>query len=181
MAEIESSVTAQTVGHHKFALKSFQDANQGLLFVDQVDRRMAGSFVSDVLLKSGRTQKTVNRIISSLSAFWKWLFRRGLVEANPWLAQGNYRRGRKGRQGEKRPFTHEELVKLLSGNPEKVLTNRYGAAVFDLIRLGLMTGARLNELCELRQEQVVTKDKAIRIAGGKTASAARIIPVCVGR
>lgn len=174
LGEITASVTAQTLGHHRFALKAFQGKHPELLFIAQVNRTVAGSFVSEVLLKSGRSQRTANRIISSLSACWKWLIKRGMAEVNPWLGQGNYRKSKKG---DKRPFTAEELVLLLKGSPEEVLTKRYGPAVRDLIRLGLMTGARLNELCELRREHISAKDKAIRIVEGKTESAVRIIPV----
>ena len=56
-----------------------------------VTRKMAGAFVSEVLVASGRKQATINRIISSLSALWRWLVKRGVVEANPWVGPGQLR------------------------------------------------------------------------------------------
>jgi hypothetical protein len=101
LGEVASSVTAQTLSQHRFALKMLLDANPKVFFVAQVERRVAGMFVSDVLLKSGRSQKTVNRIISSLSALWKWLIKRGMADVNPWLAQGAYGRRARDRKGER--------------------------------------------------------------------------------
>jgi len=105
------------------------------------------------------------------------MIKRGLVETNPWVGQGHY--GRKQRQADrsKRPFTSEELVKLLEADPRALMGQRYGSAIADLLRLGLLTGARLNELCELRAGDVVTGDQAIRVHGGKTKAAQRTIPV----
>ena len=50
------------------------------------------------------------------------------------------------------------------------------SALYDLIRIGLMTGARLNELCELQVSDLIMDERAIRIRAGKTESAIRIIP-----
>jgi integrase len=43
--------------------------------------------------------------------------------------------------------------------------------------LGVLTGARLNELCELRAEDALREQRAIRIREGKTENATRVIPV----
>jgi hypothetical protein len=58
--------------------------------VETVSRKAAGAFVSDVLIASGRKQATINRIISSLSALWRWLVKRGIVDVNPWIGQGTF-------------------------------------------------------------------------------------------
>jgi integrase len=58
-----------------------------------------------------------------------------------------------------------------------VIGKKAGPPIGDLLRLGLATGARLNELCELRVKDVKQADRTILIREGKTASATRIIPV----
>jgi integrase len=176
LEEIQGSIAEQTLSHHRYALRLFQEAFPKVVSVDQADRRLAGRFVSDTLLRSGKAQRTVNRIIASLAALWKWMIKRGLVESNPWTGQGDYSRKKKAARA-KRPFNAEELQKLLEADPVAVMGKRYGAAIADLLRLGLMTGARLNEMCELRVEDVLVKDRAIRVREGKTESAKRIIPV----
>jgi integrase len=103
--------------------------------------------------------------------------RRGLVEQNPWQGQGTFGRRTRGAAKSKRPYGEGELVKLLRADPSEVIGRGYGAAIADLLRLGLLTGARLNELCELRAEDVRREQRAIRIREGKTENATRIIPV----
>jgi integrase len=176
LQEVAGAVSGQTLGHHRFALKLLHEYDASLMFVGQVDRRFAGSFVSEAL-RPGRQPKTVNRIISSLSSFWAWMKGRGLTEVNPWSGQGEKRKDN-GRQARpKRPYTPSELLRLLHANPVSILGERYGHAINDLLRLGLMTGARLNELCELMVEDVDLKQRTIWIRRGKTEAAKRIIPV----
>jgi integrase len=58
------------------------------------------------------------------------------------------------------------LVKLLTGE----MTPQYTATLHDLIRLALVTGARLGELCALRTTDVNKRDDGwwITIREGKT-------------
>lgn len=182
LREIKGTVAGQTQSQHRFAVELFVDSlsrpsgGTSILFVAQVDRRVAGRFVSEVLRRSPRSQKTNNRIISSLSACWKWMIKRGLANDNPWRDQGEYTRKAKG-QRTKRPYSEKELIALLEADPVKLMKPRYGGAIRDLLRLGLLTGARLNELCELRVDDVDMEEKTIAIRIGKTDSAARLIPM----
>jgi integrase len=176
LEEIRGTVKEQTRGHHRAALGDFRKRNPRTLLVAQVDRRVAGEFVSGFLNKSGKAPRTRNRIVSSLSSFWKWMIKRGLAEGNPWAGQGDFSKRAKGSSG-KRPFSADELLKLLRGDPVGLMGTRYGGAIRDLQRLGLMTGARLNELCELTDEDVSEKDRTMTIREGKTENAIRVIPV----
>ena len=108
LADIKGTILEQTLGHHRFAVRLFLQENPKARFVGDADRRLAGRFVSTI--NSHRSQKTVNRIVSSLSACWKWMKRRGLAESNPWEGQGEYRRRNKSKP--KRPFGKDELLKL---------------------------------------------------------------------
>jgi integrase len=49
--------------------------------------------------------------------------------------------------------------------------------IADLLRLGLLTGCRIGELCDIRAEDVMTSQMAFRIPDGKTENARRIMPV----
>jgi site-specific recombinase XerD len=125
-------------GHHRAALKDFRESNPRVLLVAQVNRRVAGEFVTGFLNKSGKAPRTRNRILSSLSSFWKWMIKRGLAESNPWQGQGDFSKRAKGTSS-KRPFTADELLKLLHNDPVALMGERYGGAIRDLQRLGLMT------------------------------------------
>jgi len=51
--------------------------------------------------------------------------------------------------------------------------------LFDLIMLGLYTGTRIEELCQLRIEDVVVEDncRALRITKSKTLAGTRFVPI----
>jgi integrase len=57
---------------------------------------------------------------------------------------------------------------LPAADPRTVVGERAGGVLYDLLRLGLMSGARLNELCELKAGDVLVEIRAIIICKGKT-------------
>ncbi|WP_457105439.1 tyrosine-type recombinase/integrase [Methylobacterium sp. P5_C11] len=176
LKEIEGVQKKQSMLQHALAVREFahtQPPNFGVL---KVDRRKAGEFVSDVLLQSGVSQKTVNRKISSLSSMWRWLRKRGFVNDNPWQGQGSFSNGRR-RERPKRAYSAHELVTLLQADPVAEMGERYGTVLFDLMRLGLLTGCRIGELCQLRRSDVIIEQRAFRIPDGKTENARRLMPV----
>jgi hypothetical protein len=63
LAEIKGAILEQTLGQHRFAVQLFLQQNPKVRFVGDADRRRAGRFVSTI--KTDRSQKTVNRIVSS--------------------------------------------------------------------------------------------------------------------
>jgi integrase len=174
--DLEGQVTNQTLSQHRLALDLLLKRGSRDDMAGEISRREAGDFIEEVL-KPGRRRKTVNRLISSLSAFWKWMIKRGFADANPWQGQGDFRQRRRNQENNKRPYTKEELLNLLAADPAEIMGERYGPALSDLLRLGLMTGARLDELCELRVVDVDEQLRALKIPKGKTASAIRVIPV----
>jgi integrase len=179
LKDIEGTIKNGTVADHRHAVRLFVEFS-GDICVEDVARIDAGRFTTDVLKAGGQASaKTINKKLSSLSALWKWLRKRGLVnEENPWEGQGDYTRRTKARKAEKRAYTAEELVKLLSADPRDVYaSDTYAPALWDLMRLGLLTGARLDELCSLRVEDIDAKERTIRIRDGKTENAQRTIPV----
>jgi integrase len=175
LEEAGGRYTQQTLGHHRHAVGLLADFVGAQRDVRDVDRRLAGHFVGEKLLKSGSSRRTMNRQLSSLSAFWRWLDRRGFVSENPWRGQSES--AGRSQEKRKRPYTEDELAKLLAVDPREHVGGDQGAALADLIRLGLLTGARLNEICELRCEDVIENGTAIRIAQGKTANAKRVVPL----
>ena len=90
LIEVGDQFTKQTSCQHRAAIDLFARSSPEPIPVGEVTRKMVGTFVSEVLVASGRKQATVNRIISSLSALWRWLVKRGFVEANPWVGQGSF-------------------------------------------------------------------------------------------
>lgn len=165
----------QTILGHRQAWGLLQGAYPEVILAADLDRRKAGRFVTEVLLK-GRAPATVNRLLTSLSSFWGWMIKRGWTEANPWVGQ-SVRAKAKPQETKERPYTKEELVALLKADPVALMGKTYGPAIGDLLRLGLMTGCRLNEICSLSVADILAPDKAARIAAGKTKNARRVVPI----
>ncbi|WP_146882401.1 site-specific integrase [Acetobacter nitrogenifigens] len=133
--------------------------------------------------------ETVGARLSCLKSFWDWASDVGLRDAaNPWegVHRGLKRRAERTVKpnGDKRPFTEDELIALLTADPQTNRNGRWGPAIRDLLRLGLLTGARQNELASLTLGRVVRPhgqsrlwDIRITAEVGKTKSAIREIPL----
>jgi uncharacterized protein DUF6538 len=163
LKEIEGVQKKQSLMQHALAVREFAQTQPSNRPVVKVDRRTAGEFVSDVLLKSGVSQKTANRKISSLSSMWRWLRKRGFVSDNPWQGQGSFTAGSK-RERSKRAYSAHELIALLQADPVAEMGVRYGTVLFDLMRLGLLTGCRIGELCQLRIDDLLVEKQGVTIS-----------------
>lgn len=84
---------------------------------------------------------TLNKYVRRLSRYWQWLEKRDEVQMNVWaglsLAVPPTPHSEK-----ERPFTDEEMVKLLSGNATQEM--------HDLMRIAALTGCRLDPIVSLR-------------------------------
>lgn len=161
--------TNQTRQQHRAAVRELIDFG-GDAPLTAVSRAAAGRFVTECLLGKV-TGKTVNRKLSSLSALWKWAIKRGHVTENPWTNQGVPKDEVQAEAKDLRPFKPEELRKLLFPGPKD-------EAIRDLMMLSLFTGARINELCELKPGDV--EKGGIHIRKGKTKAAIRWLPIPLG-
>ena len=124
----------------------------------------------------------MQRDFSAWNGLWRWAVRRGYADLNPWTDQtAGLKAPRLGEaEGTKRAYTAAELVTLLGAGRDTLAPNKggFGPALWDLIRLGLLTGARARELAGLCVGDVIEDGTAIATPKlGKSASAARIIPL----
>lgn len=123
----------------------------------------------------GISRKTVGKYVSFLRSYWKWLVDHGHVPPGtaPWSApipkpKTTGRHIDKEPDEGKRAYKPDELRKLLNGKPKD-------PRLLDLIRLGALTGMRLEEIYRLRVRDVV--DGFFVVRDGKTANAKRRVPV----
>jgi integrase len=177
LKQITDTVAEQTRAQHEVAIAALVKHDPMLMFVADVTRKKAGTFIEWMDQASGKKRATVNRYISSLSSFWKWMIKRGITESNPWSGQMLAKKARGSSKGAKRPYTNDELVKLLSVSAKDIRRGNYAQAIHDLMRLGLLTGARLNELCSLVAADIDSIRHSLSITDGKTHSATRVIPL----
>ena len=124
---------------------------------------------------SGLSRKTAQRYVSSLSSLWTWLEARGFATGNPWLRSGIGKKSKRGEAEKRGQWTDDALIKVLSGQ----YTERYTETLHDLVRLALVTGARLDELCSLKVNDAHKRQDGwwITVREGKTQAALRDVPV----
>jgi integrase len=150
--------------------------------VDQINRRVAGQFVSWLATEAPqergtrggtRAPATVNQIVTRLGALWDYLVRRGHVEVNPWSKQ----LVKAPPRSTKRALTGAELAALFTG---ALGTGGRDDEVRDALLCLLLTGMRMSELLGLRMSDVVVKDgvTCLFVRKGKTDSSVRHVPCC---
>lgn len=114
------------------------------------------------------SRKSIVIILGGMRVYWRWLQVAGVVPegANPFEDVDLVRRAAPVDK-DRKPFTAEEVVRLLAAAPEQQTR--------DLITLAMWTGARIEELCSLRVEHV--GPASFRIVASKTAAGVREVPI----
>jgi len=139
--------------------------------VTAVNRKTAARYLEEVLLKRNVKPKTTMDTLSNLSAFWAWLHGRGDTEvngvANPWAGH-TVTESTRGTRGPRRPWTDDELLKLMKATPKD-------DPLFPLAALAVYTGMRREEVCLLTKDDV--QGNALTVREGKTDAAVRTVPV----
>ncbi|MGQ2916959.1 MULTISPECIES: tyrosine-type recombinase/integrase [Rhizobium] len=105
-------------------------------------KKLAVRFVDDLrTLEPKLSPVTLNKYINRLSRYWQWLEKREEVPLDVWrgLALATPSVAHDERE---RPFTKDEMVKLLSGETSQ--------AMHDLMRIAALTGCRLDPIVCLR-------------------------------
>jgi len=79
----ESSLAVKTKAQRQAAVRALLAWAGGEVLVEEFGRKQAGAFITKHLLPAGKAPATVNSTVSALSAYWRWLIKRGHAEANP--------------------------------------------------------------------------------------------------
>ena len=111
------------------------------------------------LMDDGLESKSVNRKISSLRSFYKYLLKEDIVSKNPIV------RVQTPKVAKKLPaFVSEEKLNALLNN--NTFTNEF-ESVRDKLILELLfgTGIRLNELLQLKTNDVYLSEKTLKVLG----------------
>lgn len=137
----------------------------------RVTQQIARDYVRDLEASKTLAVGTIRAYARALGAIWEWAIdtRQPGVSDNPFHRAVRVRRGQKDpvKRAARRDPTDAELATLWNGPASPKV-----AAV---IRIGLLTGARMEEIGKLRVQDV--EDDEIVIHSGKTRSAARRIPI----
>jgi integrase len=119
--------------------------------IEAVTRKVAGRFIGGLLDGGGRTPRTINKYISSLSGYWKWLVRRGHVDENVWREQSLPKAKASG-SGESaaRTFTEDEVLRLLNARTKDGEPVRCPEYLHALMRIAALSGARIDAIASLK-------------------------------
>lgn len=111
------------------------------------------------LSKSGLSSRSINRKLSSLRAFYKFLMKIGVITENPILRQKSLKAAKKISN----PFSEEEMEKMLEAYPFK--PGFEGVRDKLIILMFYATGIRRNELIELKVKDVDLELGRLKIIG----------------
>lgn len=126
--------------------------------------------------------KTLTQYLLAGNVFWKWAMKHDIRwredykdKANPFenheLPQT---RGKERADRQRKDFQPKEIAEL-----HAAASAADHATLADLILLGAYTGARIEELCQLRVEHLIEPDgiESFDIVDSKTAAGIRVVPV----
>ena len=153
---------------YKRAVAKFDDYllnRKGEAAVERVTRRLAGEYVSHKMAE-GVHPKTLNKDVSALSTYWRWLEAKGYLDGNVWRGQGVSKKTLPKSQG-KRPFHDDEVTTLLSADAPSYLR--------DAIRFAALSGMRVEEIARLKVGDCV--DGFFEVHEAKTKAGERRVPI----
>jgi integrase len=118
-----------------------------------IDRRMIATRLSEITEK---TPPTANRVRASLSGFFTWAIKEGLIDNNP-VSYTN-----------KNP-ENDDRERVLSPTELKEIWDALGEGHYaDIVRLLLLTGARRKEIAGLRFSELEPPLQLMTILGSRT-------------
>jgi integrase len=140
------------VNEERYLLKHFQALHS--LALTQIDRRTIAARLSEIATDNGPA--SADRARASLSAFFTWAMKEGLVEANPVLATNTHRTTK----SRNRVLSSTELAEVWRASGD----DAYGAVV----KLLILTGQRRNEIGSLPWTEVDLAASLIRLPDERT-------------
>lgn len=151
-------------------------------FLTDTGRNLDFDAISSWLDSLKLASKTLTQYLLAGSVFWKWALKHDAYwreeyrdRANPFENHDLPKvTGKVRADAQRRDFTLEDLSSLHAAALTQGLT-----VLADLILLGTYTGARIEELCQLRTGQVITVDgiQSFDITDSKTKAGIRVVPV----
>ncbi|AMB87724.1 integrase [Pseudomonas agarici] len=137
----------------------------------------------DAWLKSlDRAPATLGQYLMAGTAFWKWAMKYDTAwreeykdKVNPFVGHALPQGGGSETAGKDREiYTRDDTIKL-----HQAALNGGDKPLADLITLGWYTGARIEELCRLNKESVITVDgiRCLDFPRSKSKASKRVVPI----
>lgn len=163
-------VKARTLADDNRAMKYLLDwckAEDVPPFLETFGRREAIRFADAFPDLIGTKQpRTLNKYIRRLGSYWKWMEGRDEVSANIWQGR-TYTIPLQTDEEQERPFTEAEMIALLTGPATQEM--------HDLMRIGALTGARIDAIVCLKAKDC--RDGNFIFKPQKKETARRLCPI----
>lgn len=170
----EKNYSTYTVQAYMSDLNSFIDYLElDSVAIDEVEYVNVRSWIVH-LVDIGNSNRTVNRKVASLKAYYNFIQRIGIRSSNPLVYHQPLKVDIKVRV----PFSQKEMANAF----EQTIDSSDFNAVRDLLIIGLLyaTGIRRAELIGLTKESIQLQDRKIRVLGkGNKERMVPLLPWCV--
>jgi len=164
--EIEKNYSAHTILNYSLDLKEFKDFLKDIP-IEKVDHLVLRKYLAELKQKNLKN-RTVNRKLSCLRSFFKFLFREGYIKSNPTKLIS----GPKQEKNLPSFLTEEEVLKLLENIPLKDEHNFRDKAILETF---YSTGMRISELVGLNISDIDFISGTVKVRGkGKKE---RLLPI----
>ncbi|MDV7140899.1 tyrosine-type recombinase/integrase [Maribacter sp. TH_r10] len=170
---LEKKYSGHTVNAYQQDILSFTnfcEDNYSLVQIERVEYPVIRSWIVE-LVNSGISNRSVNRKIASLKAYYKFLQQIDLIAANPLAKHKALKTSKKIEV----PFSEEEMRRVLSQLPFS--DDFEGSRDKLIIELLYTTGIRRAELVNLKMGDVDLSERSLKVLGKRNKE--RIVPLLV--
>lgn len=168
--QLEKNYSPHTILAYEKDLNQFNSflKEEGVLEVNEVNYSLIRGWVTS-LLENGSSHRTVNRKMSSLKSYFKFLLKVGEITSSPAASYKSLKVSKKIQI----PFSTEEVLKLLDASFD---TNSFvESRDFLIIELFYATGIRREELINIKLKDVDVAGNTIKVLGKRNKE--RILPL----
>ena len=169
--KIENNYSVNTLSAYKKDLIEFQvfiNENFDKCVIENVDYKIIRSWIV-LLVNKNLSNRSINRKVSSLKSFYKFLVKTETINSSPLIAHSPLKQSKKIQV----PFSKDEIGALLDSDFFK--SDYKGVLQKTIISFFYFTGVRRIELINLKTSDINMNSYTIRIMGKRNKE--RIIPM----
>ena len=169
--QLEKNYSSNTLSAYKRDLIQYNNfiiENNGNLEIENADYKIIRSWIVS-LVSSNISNRSINRKVSSLKSFYKFLIKTDTITSSPIKAHSPLKQSKKIQV----PFSQEEINSLLDSD---FFTNDYkGVLQKSIIAFFYFTGVRRIELINIKELDISLESSTIKVMGKRSKE--RIIPI----
>ena len=169
--QLEKNYSSNTLSAYKRDLiqyNKFIVENNCNLEIENADYKIIRSWIVS-MVNSNISNRSINRKVSSLKSFYKFLIKTETIRSSPLKAHSPLKQSKKIQV----PFSHEEINSLLDSD---FFTNDYkGVLQKSIIAFFYFTGVRRIELINIKESDISLESSTIKVMGKRSKE--RIIPI----